>query len=114
LAILTAPRSRSDRHHAAAPTGIGYLAARSPGKFRITLDLRKVGAFEVFGDLVRRADVVIENFTAGTAERLRVGYDAVRHTDERIVYCSNQWVREGLGYRGAGNGHRHPGQRRRV
>jgi crotonobetainyl-CoA:carnitine CoA-transferase CaiB-like acyl-CoA transferase len=38
--------------------------------------------------LVRRADVVTENFTAGTADRLAVGYEVVRQVNQRIVYCS--------------------------
>jgi len=61
---------------------------RSPGKHSVTLDLKKSGALEVFFDLVRRADVVVENFTAGTADRLGVGYEAARGANERIVYCS--------------------------
>jgi CoA:oxalate CoA-transferase len=61
---------------------------RSPGKFNVTLDLRKSGAHDVFADLVRRADVVTENFTAGTADRLGVGYEVVRQVNQRIVYCS--------------------------
>jgi crotonobetainyl-CoA:carnitine CoA-transferase CaiB-like acyl-CoA transferase len=61
---------------------------RSPGKHSVTLDLKKPGALDVFFDLARRADVVIENFTAGTAERLGVGYAAARSVNEAIVYCS--------------------------
>jgi CoA:oxalate CoA-transferase len=61
---------------------------RSPGKHSVTLDLKAPGALEVFEDLVRHADVVVENFTAGTADRLGVGYEAARAVNERIVYCS--------------------------
>lgn len=61
---------------------------RSPGKHSVTLDLKVPGAIEVFADLVRHADVVVENFTAGTADRLGVGYETARAANERIVYCS--------------------------
>lgn len=61
---------------------------RGPGKHSVTLDLKKPGALDVFFDLARRADVIVENFTAGTADRLGVGYEAAREANERIVYCS--------------------------
>jgi crotonobetainyl-CoA:carnitine CoA-transferase CaiB-like acyl-CoA transferase len=61
---------------------------RCPGKHSVTLDLKKPGALEVYFDLVRRADVVVENYTAGTADRLGIGYAATREVNERVVYCS--------------------------
>jgi CoA:oxalate CoA-transferase len=61
---------------------------RSPGKHSVTLDLKGPGALDVYRDLVRRADVVVENFTAGTADRLGVGYAATREVNQSIVYCS--------------------------
>ena len=61
---------------------------RSPGKHSVSLDLKKPGALDIFFDLVRHADVVVENFTAGTADRLGVGYEAARRANSRVVYCS--------------------------
>jgi len=61
---------------------------RSPGKHSVTLDLRKPAAAKVFADLVVHADVVVENFAAGTADRLGVGYEAARAANSRIVYGS--------------------------
>jgi crotonobetainyl-CoA:carnitine CoA-transferase CaiB-like acyl-CoA transferase len=70
---------------------------RSPGKHSVTLDLKKPGALEVFFDLVRRADVVVENFTAGTADRLGIGYEATHRTNPRVVYCSISGFGQGAG-----------------
>ena len=42
----------------------------------------------IFADLVRQADIVVENFSGGTAERLGVGYSAARAANPRIIYCS--------------------------
>jgi CoA:oxalate CoA-transferase len=61
---------------------------RARGKYGIALDLKKPEARTVFADLVRTADIVVENFTAGTADRLGVGYAAAREVNPRIVYCS--------------------------
>lgn len=61
---------------------------RCRGKRSVTLDLKRPGAAEVFADLVRHADVVVENFSSGTADRLGVGYAAVRAANPGIIYCS--------------------------
>jgi crotonobetainyl-CoA:carnitine CoA-transferase CaiB-like acyl-CoA transferase len=64
------------------------LLNRNRGKRSVTLNLKAAGAGTVFADLVRHADVVIENFSTGTAERLGVGYAAARAVNDAIVYCS--------------------------
>jgi CoA:oxalate CoA-transferase len=61
---------------------------RARGKLGVSLDLKKAEAREVFFDLVRTADIVVENFTAGTADRLGVGYAAAKAANPRIIYCS--------------------------
>ena len=61
---------------------------RGRGKLGISLNLKRPEARDVFLDLVRTADIVVENFTAGTADRLGVGYEAARAANPRIVYCS--------------------------
>ena len=61
---------------------------RGRGKYGVGLNLKDPAAPEIFADLVRTADIVVENFTAGTAERLGVGYAAARAANPRIVYCS--------------------------
>ena len=43
---------------------------------------------EVFLRLARGADVVVENLRPGVVDRLGIGYDAVRETNPRIIYCS--------------------------
>ncbi len=61
---------------------------RARGKYGVSLDLKKPEARAVFEDLVRRADIVIENFTAGTADRIGVGYAACQAVNPRIVFAS--------------------------
>ncbi len=62
--------------------------AYNRGKKSITLNLRKPGAREVFHRLARDADVVLENLRPGVMERLGIGYEQLRETNPRLVYCS--------------------------
>jgi CoA:oxalate CoA-transferase len=64
------------------------LLTRSRGKRGITLNLKHPEAGRVFQDLVKHSDIVVENFTSGTADRLGVGYDVARAANPRIIYCS--------------------------
>lgn len=61
---------------------------RSRGKYGITLNLKHPRSGEVFRDLVTRSDIVVENYTTGTADRLGVGYDVAREANPAIIYCS--------------------------
>lgn len=61
---------------------------RLRGKYGITLNLKKPGAREVFADLLREADVVVENFSAGTLDRLGIGYESAKAINPAVIYCS--------------------------
>ena len=61
---------------------------RLRGKYGVTLNLKKPGGREVFTDLVRHADIVVENFSAGTLDRLGIGYTYARSINSRVIYCS--------------------------
>lgn len=57
-------------------------------KRSLAINLKDPAAREVIEDLVRSADVFIQNFRHGTAERLGVGYEQLREINPRLVYCS--------------------------
>jgi crotonobetainyl-CoA:carnitine CoA-transferase CaiB-like acyl-CoA transferase len=63
----------------------GYL---NRGKRTILLDVESPRGQQVFWKLVERADVVIQNFPKGTAERYGIGYDQVRARKPDIIYAS--------------------------
>ena len=74
---------------AAAPEGESpYFWTVNYGKRSVELDLKSEAGREVVYELVEEADVVVENFRPGTAERLGVGYEDVRERNDSIVYCS--------------------------
>jgi crotonobetainyl-CoA:carnitine CoA-transferase CaiB-like acyl-CoA transferase len=54
----------------------------------LTLDLRRPEGLEIFGRLAERADVIIEAFRGGVAERLGIDYASLRERNPRLVYCS--------------------------
>src|SRR5438445_12270034 len=61
---------------------------RLRNKLGVTLNLKHPRAREVFADLARKADLVVENFTPGTLDELGAGYEAARRENRRSVYCS--------------------------
>jgi len=63
-----------------------YGAGR--GIQRMRLDLRSDAGREAFLRLAERAEVVIESYRPGVADRLGVGFEAVRARSPHIVYCS--------------------------
>ncbi|MBS7653043.1 MAG: CoA transferase [Candidatus Bathyarchaeia archaeon] len=54
----------------------------------LTLDLKHPKGKEIFLELVKLSDVVVENFTPGTMERLGLGYDVLRGVRPDIIYAS--------------------------
>ncbi|WP_158916580.1 CaiB/BaiF CoA-transferase family protein [Caulobacter sp. S45] len=58
------------------------------GKLSVVLDLKAPADQEAALDLIAEADVVVESFRPGVAERLGVGYAAARARNPDLVYCS--------------------------
>ncbi len=58
-------------------------------KYGITLNLRTERGRELLAEIVRRSDVVAENFAAGVLERWGFGYERLRELRGDIVYVSN-------------------------
>ncbi|MDP9182635.1 MAG: CoA transferase [Actinomycetota bacterium] len=65
-----------------------YFARVNRGKESITLSLTEPGDLEVARALVRRADVVVENFRPGVMARLGLGPAECLELNRRLVYCS--------------------------
>lgn len=65
-----------------------YFWTINYGKQSVELDLKTEGGRQAFYDLVETADVVVENFRPGTAERLGVEYETLREYNETLIYCA--------------------------
>ncbi|MBN6038997.1 CaiB/BaiF CoA-transferase family protein [Amycolatopsis sp. 195334CR] len=64
------------------------MLVRGRGKLSVTLNLKDPRAKAVFTDLVRDADVLVENYSPGVTGRLGIDYAAVREINPRLVYTS--------------------------
>ncbi len=54
----------------------------------VTLDLKSPDGVEVIKALVRKSDVLVENFRTGTMESFGLGYDVLAEINPRLIYCS--------------------------
>lgn len=67
--------------------GLNFLAHNAEKK-SVTLDLKTDDGLAALKKLIATADVFVENFKPGVAERLGLGFEAVRAMRPGIVYCS--------------------------
>ena len=58
------------------------------GKLVATLNLKNDAELALARDLCATADIVVESFRPGVAQRLGVGYDFVNNANPRVIYCS--------------------------
>ena len=86
-----------------------YHLYGNSGKRTILLDLKADAGHRVLERIVTGADIFVENFASGVAERLGVGEDEIRKMSPEIVYGSlNAYGRQG--FRGAWRGREELGQ----
>jgi crotonobetainyl-CoA:carnitine CoA-transferase CaiB-like acyl-CoA transferase len=65
-----------------------YYLSVNRGKRSCAIDLSQDEGRSLALELCRGADAVVENFKTGGADRLGIGYDAVRERNPAVVYCS--------------------------
>ncbi|MFO1329810.1 MAG: CoA transferase [Rubrivivax sp.] len=82
---VEAPR-KGDELRAWQRQGVStYWLAYSRNKDSVELDLRSTGGMTALRDLLRGADVLVENFRPGTLERMGLGRDALQDLNPRLV-----------------------------
>jgi formyl-CoA transferase len=64
-----------------------YFHQFNANKKSVTLNLKSPRGLEIVKELLKKADVTVENMAPGTIERLGLGYDAVKELNPGIVYC---------------------------
>jgi crotonobetainyl-CoA:carnitine CoA-transferase CaiB-like acyl-CoA transferase len=66
----------------------GYFMSFNRSKKSLTLNLKDPRGYEVALDLIRKSDVLLENFTPGVTQRLKLDYPSVSKENPDLVYCS--------------------------
>jgi CoA:oxalate CoA-transferase len=65
-----------------------YFLSLNRGKESIALNLKGAADRDLFLAMVRRGDVLVENYRPGTLERLGLGYDRLRQVNPRLIYAA--------------------------
>jgi len=76
------------RYFAPDPFFSSNFAHLNRNKESVVVDLKKEKGKEICIELIKSADVFVENFRPGAAENLGLGYEAMRAINYRLVYCS--------------------------
>jgi len=66
----------------------GYFLSVNRNKKGMTLNLKDARGQEILAKLMARADVVLQNFSPGTLEKLGFPYERMKAINPRIVYCA--------------------------
>jgi len=86
---VEAPQGDVLRRMDRSPGGASYpFLMLNANKRGIRVDLKQTGGVELLLRLAERADVLIENFATGVADRLGIGHETVRARNPRLVYAS--------------------------
>ncbi len=71
-------------------SGAGYFSMYNRNKKSVCLNLKDPQGLEFAKRLAASADVVVENFRAGTMDKLGLGYEALAALNPRLIYCSEK------------------------
>ena len=65
-----------------------YYMNLNRNKKGVSLNLKSAKGKQIFKDLVKKADVVLENYRPGTMEKLGLGYEVLREINPGIIYAA--------------------------
>ena len=97
---IEAPGSGDDTRQWGPPFAAGgesaYFLCVNRNKRSMTLNLKSEGGIRILKDLVKQADILVENFRVDTLEKWGLDYDGLRMLQPGLIYCSIT----GYGYTG--------------
>ncbi len=65
-----------------------YFAMLNRSKYGITLNLQSEEGKKIFLEMVKKADVVLENYRPGVMDKLGLGYDKLKEVNDQIIYAA--------------------------
>ena len=66
----------------------GYFANRNPNKKCISLNMSQPGARDIAIRLIKKSDIIINNFRVGQMEKWHLGWEDVKEINPRIIYVT--------------------------
>ncbi|MDX2103879.1 MAG: CaiB/BaiF CoA-transferase family protein [Alphaproteobacteria bacterium] len=88
--IKVEPVPHGDNTRRLTGTGIGFFATFNRNKRSLAVDMKHPDGKAIVEDLVRRADIVSENFRPGAMDALGLGYEALSAINPRMIYCQHK------------------------
>jgi len=85
------PKEGDDARHWGPPFIKGesaYFLSINRNKESLTLNFKKEKGKKILKNLVRKADVLVENFRPGTLEKFGLGYLSLKKENPKLIYCS--------------------------
>jgi crotonobetainyl-CoA:carnitine CoA-transferase CaiB-like acyl-CoA transferase len=83
------PAGDAGRHHPYFKDGqSGYFLQQNMGKQGLCVNLKDARGLKLVHELVRTADVFVENYRPGALNKLGLGYEELAKRNPRLVYCS--------------------------
>jgi crotonobetainyl-CoA:carnitine CoA-transferase CaiB-like acyl-CoA transferase len=64
------------------------VLGRHRNKKSVTLDIKSAEGRQLFLGLIKEADILVENFSVGTVDRLGINYEALQQINPRLIYAS--------------------------
>jgi len=65
-----------------------YFMSLNRNKRSMTLNLKEQEARDLFKNMVKKADIVLENYRPGTMEKFGLGYEELKKINPRIIYAA--------------------------
>jgi len=65
-----------------------YFAELNRSKEGITLNLKSPEGKKIFLELIKKADVLLENYRPGVLDRLGLGYDVLKKVNAKLIYAA--------------------------
>ncbi len=96
--IRIEPAPQGDHTRRLKGFGSGFYTFYNRNKKSLAVNLKASEGREISQKLITTADVLIENFGPGTAERLGLGYEEVSQLNPRLIYCRLKGFMEGPYY----------------
>ena len=86
--IKLEPVPAGDRTRTLKGVGIGFFGYYGRNKKSLAIDLKSEACRDVVDRLIKKADVLIENFAPGSMDRMGLGWQRTSALNPRLIYCS--------------------------